>query len=706
MTYRSIVLPLFLFCSALLLPSTLAASPFDDAVGFWQMTDTKNAKNDTLTLNVVGNVQLGVALSEAEQAESKLRGGDGKVAKISSGGYLFIAPENAKELDISGSSLSIKIRLRVPSGDWDFPIVSKHGGHEQLAFNIYGHPQRIGCELGTSYRNRMMTASAPLSDILPTNEAAKDWLDVICRVDGARLELFVNGRCVDEEFMMGDFRTNSMPFTIGAEAHADSNIKTGFEGLIDHVAIWDRALSHEEILALSGGKERADLRERTDRGIPGESLQYWRPPNNYYVGDCLPFYDPKTETFHFAYLLDKGHHGAKNGFGAHQWAQATSTDLKNWTHKPLMVPITEQWEGSICTGSVFIHDGKYYAFYATRAIRDFPAPDGNRYAGEFASYAISDDGINFAKQEPNPLFILPRDEGYSSAGRDPVVWQDERDGLFHMYLTTEYRGQGAWAHLTSKDLKDWELQLPVLAGGGTPECPDWFKWEDTYYLIVGWRNGFYRTSETPIGPWIKPDTPDILMPGAINVPKTAAFKEGRRIICGWTWDNRFGGYAVFHELIRQQDGTLLERFVPEMIPQTGEPVVTERNLAGRRTFSRLPKDLRFQATIEFDPEKVADLGEWTMVYYQDASRRAMVRLSPAAKTVTLGQYRIEQVDYSTGKIELDMFLKNAVVDLCINNQRTVTNVIPDFPVREFTVNDNPEGFRVTSFVISPLKPEQ
>jgi sucrose-6-phosphate hydrolase SacC (GH32 family) len=659
-----------------------------------------------LTLNAVGSVQLGVPLSEAEQAESKLRGGDGKVAKFSSGGYLYIAPENAKELDISGKTLSVGIRMRVPSGDWDFPIVSKHGGREQLSFNVYGHPLRIGGEIGTSFRNRMMTVSAPLADILPRFEAAEDWLDIILRVDGAKLELFVNGRCVDEEFMMGELRTNAMPFMIGAETYGSNSVKSGFEGLIDHVAVWDRALSNEEIIALSGGKERADLRERTDRGIPGESLQYWRPPNNYFVGDCLPFWDAKTETFHFAYLLDKERHGAKNGYGAHQWAQATSKDLKHWTHQPLMLPVTEQWEGSICTGSVFIHDGKFHAFYATRAVRDFPAPDGKHYAGEFAAYAISDDGINYTKQDPNPLFILPREAGYSSAGRDPVVWQDERDGLFHMYLTTEYRGQGAWAHLTSKDLKEWELQSPVLAGGGTPECPDWFKWGDTYYLIVGWRTGFYRTSETPIGPWVKPETPDILMPGAVNVPKTAAFKDGRRIICGWTWDGRFGGYAVFHELIRQEDGTLLERFVPEMTPETEAPIVSKNNLTGRRTFARLPQDIRVQATIEFNPQELETLGEWTMTYHLDSSRRDMLRLSPAEQTVRLGQYRIEQVDYSTGKIELDMFIKNAVVDLCINNQRTLTNVIPYFPVREITVNNNPEGFRVTSLVISPVKSVQ
>jgi sucrose-6-phosphate hydrolase SacC (GH32 family) len=681
-----------------------AASPFDDAVGFWQMNDVANTPNKALSLNVVENVQLGVALSVKEQAESKLRGGDGKVAKITSGGYLFIAPEDAQDLDITGKKLSICIRLCVPASDWDFPILSKHGGHERLSFNIYGYPMGIGCEIGTTFNNRMITASAPFRDMLPRQEAEKAWHDVICRVDGAKLELFIDGRCVDEEFLLGELRTNAIPFMIGAESYG-GNVKADFEGLIDHVAIWNRSLSNDEIITLSGGKERADLRERTDRGIPGESLQYWRPPNNYYVGDCLPFYDPKEETFHFAYLLDKGHHGAKNGYGAHQWAQATSTDLKNWKHQPLMLPVTEQWEGSICTGSVFVHDGKFYAYYATRAVKDYPAPGGKHYSGEFVGYAISTDGIHFTKQSPNPLVILPREEGYSAAGRDPVVFQDERDKLFHMYITTDFKNQGAWAHLTSKDLKQWNLTAPELAGGGTPECPDWFKWGDTYYLIVNWGNGYYRTSATPVGPWEKPETPDVLMPGVPRVPKTAAFKNGRRIICGWTNENGFGGHAVFHELLRQADGTLLERFVPEMIPQTGAAIVSEKNLSGKKTFSNLPKNLRLQSVIEFDAKVTEEKEDWAMVYYQDDSRRDMVRLSPSTKTVILGRHSIEQVDFSTGKIELDMFIKNAVADLCINGQRTVTNTIPDFPFREITVNDNSTKFRITSFVISPVQTE-
>ncbi len=676
-----------------------APTPFDDAVAVWHMDgpDDVGGKNPLI---VHGDVRFGVKLPESEAAASRERGGDGKVFRVSKGTYLSAGQGKNGALDLQGKTMSLAVRLQVPRGDWDFPIIAKHGGHEHLAYNLYAAKEWIGCEIGTTRNKGFITATVAFDDLLPHGKGRTAWHDVVCRVNGAKLEMFVDGRCVNEDFMLGELRQNDQPLLIGGESYGDENIKTGFEGLIDHVAIWNRALSDDEILFLSGGRKNADLRERTDRGIPNESLQYWRPPNNYFVGDCLPFYDEKSGVFHFAYLLDKGHHGAKNGLGAHQWAQATSTDLVHWTHQPMLLPITEQWEGSICTGSVFIHDGVYYAFYATRAVSDVPAPDGKKYQGEFVGCATSTDGIHFTKQQPNPLVVLPRDQGYSGAGRDPVVFRNERDGLFHMYVTSNVKGNGCWAHLTSNDLKKWDLQRPVFSGGGDPECPDWFQWGDKYYLIVNWGNGFYRVSDSPTGPWEKPCGADMLMPGIPRVPKTAAFKDGRRIICGWTDERGFGGHAVFHELLRNADGTLGEKFVPEMIPPTKEPVVSEKILSNEnKTFSDLPPNYRLRAVLAFDPESRDSLPEWTLQYHSDAR----LRIVPAERAIYLGKRKLERVDFSPGFLSLDMIVSGYLVDLCINDSRTITESIQETDGREVSLHGESPEYRVESLEISPLK---
>src|SRR5512137_419921 len=109
--------------------------------------------------------------------------------------------------------------------------------------------------------------------------------------------------------------------------------------------------------------------------------QYFKPEGNYFAGDCMPFYH--AGTFRLYYLLDENHHGALGGLGGHQWAQASSSDLVHWEHHPLAIPLTEEHEGSICTGSVFFYQDTYYGFYATR-MRDWT---------QHLSLATSRDGI-------------------------------------------------------------------------------------------------------------------------------------------------------------------------------------------------------------------------------------------------------------------------------------------------------------------------
>lgn len=95
-----------------------------------------------------------------------------------------------------------------------------------------------------------------------------------------------------------------------------------------------------------------------------KNLQYWRPKGDLFVGDCMPFY--KDGTYSFYWLLDSAHHASLKGLGGHQWALSTTTDLKTWKQEPVVLGIDEEWEKSICTGSIVYYKNQYYAFYATR----------------------------------------------------------------------------------------------------------------------------------------------------------------------------------------------------------------------------------------------------------------------------------------------------------------------------------------------------
>ena len=228
-------------------------------------------------------------------------------------------------------------------------------------------------------------------------------------------------------------------------------------------------------------------------------MQYYKPDGDFFVGDCMPFYH--AGVFHLYWLLDEKHHQQRAGLGGHQWAHSATTDLVHWIHHPLALPVTEEWEGSICTGSTFYHAGIYYGFYAVR-LRD---------RTQQLMIATSPDGIHFHKH-PTPLMQPP--EGYSPYHfRDPFVFWEAQTQRFHMLVTAKLepfpvpqRG-GCLAHLVSDNLWDWQMQEPFVVPGlpDAPECPDLFAWNGWYYLVFSNElQPRYMRSRSPLGPWERP----------------------------------------------------------------------------------------------------------------------------------------------------------------------------------------------------------
>lgn len=446
--------------------------------------------------------------------------------------------------------------------------------------------------------------------------------------------------------------------------------------------------------------------------------QYWRPGGVQFVGDCMPFWHDGV--FHLYYLLDEEHHRARGGLGCHQWAHATTTDLVHWEHHPMALPLEHEYEGSICTGSVFWHEGIYYAFYAIRY------PD---YQQKLA-VATSADGIHFEKSPDNP-FAAPV-EGYSIHDyRDPVVFQDPATGLFHLLCsasrtdaTLADRG-GCLAHLTSPDLRTWELQEPFLLPGlvGVPECPDFFEWNGWYYLLFSnWAVARYRMSRSPLGPWQTPAV-DSFDGGMASVMKTAAFGPNRRIGAAFLpsldgdkddGGRLYAGNVVFREIIQEPDGTLWSRFVPEMLPG-GEaaaiPACAEVASPEGLAIHELPglgPDLHLTARLTPAPGTaaygIAVRGESGFAHgYQ-------IRLSPHWRRVDLCRTNagpslegsrhtllgVEGLDQPT---TLDIVCHEDIIDVCVNGRRCLVARLPELrgtSVSLFAQNGSvrPEGLRV------------
>ena len=133
-----------------------------------------------------------------------------------------------------------------------------------------------------------------------------------------RIELYVNGALVDEEWPMGTrlFRP-------------EDGFETAFQ--IQTELYYPAKQESPSVLGVFSNAEG------------------WRPEKDVFVGDCMPYV--RGDEYHVLYLKDRHHHYSKWGMGAHQWEHISTRDFKTWQIHPMAVPITDPEEGSICTGS-------------------------------------------------------------------------------------------------------------------------------------------------------------------------------------------------------------------------------------------------------------------------------------------------------------------------------------------------------------------
>ncbi|SEW51844.1 family 43 glycosylhydrolase [Chitinophaga arvensicola] len=431
-----------------------------------------------------------------------------------------------------------------------------------------------------------------------------------------------------------------------------------------------------------------------------KNLQYFKPKGNLFVGDCIPF--SHNGTYYYYWLLDSAHHKSLGGLGGHQWVLSTTTDLVNWKQYPVVLGIDEAWEKSICTGSVVFHNKKYYAFYATRLI------NSEGHVNEQLSYAVSDDGIHFEKQKPNPFYTSA--PGYSKRDfRDPKVFVDEKTGEFHLFVSSWQENPvmgnagGCLVHLTSKDLKNWKVLDPILTGQpSVPECPDYFFWKGWYYLVYSDNSDtYYVKSRKPYGPWEEPRH-QALNESWSNVVKTESFKNDRRIAAAWipsrneNKDNNgeiFGGNSIFREVIQEADGTLATRFPAEMIPATASPLslkfipdlkstVSGNNLqissaggVGAAHLENIPTECR--VTLEIEPQGANEEYGLYLRANEKATEGYRLNFSANNRIVSLGNTNIKAVDGLDKTIKVDIILDNDIIDVCIDNRRCIVNRTPE-----------------------------
>ncbi len=342
-------------------------------------------------------------------------------------------------------------------------------------------------------------------------------------------------------------------------------------------------------LGTSCGKEAAvaeqrDLKETTDFLDVAESapMDTYYCPQVGYVGDPMPFYDPVEGDFKIMYLQDF----RPNQVGTYHpyWAVSTS-DGADYLSLGELIPcggLSEQ-DAALGTGSTVYNpaDGLYYTFYTGR--KHNPSVSEN---AEAVMVATSPDMRSWTKDR---TFILRGgDWGYSRDDfRDPCLFTDPDDGLWHMVISTRKAGKGTLAEFTSPDLKAWSHRgdFMTMLWDRFYECPDIFRMGEWWYLVYSEMHSAIRrvqyfkastleglrgctAGDVPLWP---DDREGYLDSRGFYAGKTASDGSVRYL---WGWcptrsgkDNaktgaypaepEWGGNLVAHTLVQNADGTLV-----------------------------------------------------------------------------------------------------------------------------------------------------
>lgn len=163
------------------------------------------------------------------------------VALLDRGGFSSdMALNDCKTWNISGHALTVFARARITDGRWDGALLTK--GQLGGAGSFY-----LGGGTNSEIVFEIRTKAGAQSVGFPSAKIARgEWHDLIGGYDGARLQLWCDGQVMAEVPVSGAVLPSEAPFLLGAEAGREESARL-FKGELDEVALWDHALTRDEI---------------------------------------------------------------------------------------------------------------------------------------------------------------------------------------------------------------------------------------------------------------------------------------------------------------------------------------------------------------------------------------------------------------------------------------------------------------------------
>jgi hypothetical protein len=210
---------------------------FDSSLVFFAgFDDTSRLGYDTSAYG-----RNGIASSDVTSAQGRF----GTAAAFDGAGNNNISYSYDTALGMSSRISMSAWVYRIGSGQSSTSVIAgrpqlTNSGHQQYALGLTpDNTIRWRLRFGTTLVNAI--SSSPIPD--------RTWTHVVGTYDGSFMRLYINGVLSSEVARTGTFNADSAPLIIGSDPASDNR---RFSGRVDEMAIYNKALSPEEVTLLNG----------------------------------------------------------------------------------------------------------------------------------------------------------------------------------------------------------------------------------------------------------------------------------------------------------------------------------------------------------------------------------------------------------------------------------------------------------------------
>ena len=268
-------------------------NPFPSATVVWHMAPGETEGNASTELKkeglqggagLAGNMLTALKtngpvkwtkLEGQDYAESLKRGGDGHVATLRDKAFFSLDSDFARALRPSGNAVTFAARV----------LVSEPGRREGSGPGIEGQSTIFFSDLiglgvhpsgmAVAFLGERIPSGVTLRELPLTQVQHGVWLDLVLRVGGGKLDFFCNGSLQISVPVEGELHPpGSWPLYVGAFGWGkrQGGQTAFFDGNIDHVALWDRPLTDQQVAFLSGISRLGKPREKDGASLVIEAF--------------------------------------------------------------------------------------------------------------------------------------------------------------------------------------------------------------------------------------------------------------------------------------------------------------------------------------------------------------------------------------------------------------------------------------------------